>query len=199
MSTYQRLINTILCSFLAIVAVFSFVACGSDESVSTYELAAMETKPVVTTKENDTRFLVRAVELRYEQILINKLAQQRTSNEEIRAIAASLEQANRDAKSALASLAIMKSIKVPGVPTASAQAAYDSLNVFTVEEFDLAYITAAMKGYDDAIAQFESAGRETLDAEIQAKVAAMLPELRTQKAKVAQFDITMNAISAVTD
>lgn len=197
MLTYQQLIKTVLCSLFGIIALFSFTSCGDNNAVTTTELASMDTRPIQTTKENDTRFLVRAVEMRYEQILLNKLAQQRTSNEELRAVAATLEQANRDAKSALASLGFMKSIKVPAAPTPSAQAAYDTLNTAGVEIFDAAYIAAVIQGYQEAIQQFENAGSARIDPEINAKVTAMLPDMRAQLTKVQQLNATANALSMV--
>lgn len=195
MLTYQQLIKTFLCSLVAVIALFSFTSCGDSNTVTTYELASMDTKPTQTTKENDTRFLVRAVEMRYEQILLHKLAQQRTSNEALRAVAASLEQANRDAKSALASLGFLKSIKVPAAPTPSAQAAYDTLNTAGVEIFDATYIAAVIEGYQEAIRQFETAGSAQIDPEINAKVTAMLPDMRAQLTKVLQMNANNDALS----
>jgi putative membrane protein len=196
MSTYQHLAKTALFAFALVIASFSFTACGGDDSVTTHELASMTPVVAPSTQEQDKKFLIRAVEMRYEQILLNKLAQQRSSNEEIKAVAAALEQANRDGKSALASLGYSHSIKVPAVPTASAQAAYDTLNTAEVEFFYTEFINAVVKGYNDAIAHYEGAGRAQLNPDIQAKVTAMIPDLRSQLAKVNQVVMTENATAS---
>src|SRR5688572_29399923 len=133
--------------------------------------------------------------MKYEQALLGKLAQQRTSSEEIRTLAKMLEDASREEKSALASLAIMKSIKVPSAPTPSAHAAYDSLNVATVEEFDFAYIRSAILGYNDMIAHFENGTRADMDPDIKAKALAMIPGMRTHLSKALEADAHMNPVS----
>jgi putative membrane protein len=196
MSTHQHLAKTVLFAFTLVIAAFSFTSCGGDNSVTTHELASMTPAVAPSTQEQDKQFLTRAVEMRYEQILLNKLAQQRSSNEEIKAVAAALEQANRDGKSALASLGYSHSIKVPAVPTASAQAAYDTLNTAPVEFFDIEFINAVVKGYNDAIGHYESAGRAQLNPDIQSKVTAMIPDLRTQLAKVTQINTTENSTAS---
>ena len=195
MLSCPHLIKSILYSSLVVLATFCFVSCGDKPEYVTTELAAVQIKPTDLTKETDQRFLVRAVEMKYEQALLGKLAQQRTSSEEIRTLAKMLEDANREEKSALASLAIMKSIKVPSAPTQSAHAAYDSLNVATVEDFDFAYIRSAIQGYNDMIAHFENGTRAEMDPDIKAKALAMIPVMRTHLSTVVQVDAHMNPMS----
>ncbi len=195
MLSCQHLVKSMLHSALFVIATFCFVSCGDKPEYVPTELAASNPKPTDLTRETDKQFLVRAIEMKYEQALLGKLARQRTSSEEIRTIAQMLEDANREEKSSLASLAIMKSIHVPSAPTQSAHAAYDSLNVATVEEFDFAYIRSAIQGYRDMIAHFENGTRAEMDPDIKAKAMAMIPVMRTHLSKTMEIDAHMNPVS----
>ncbi|MEO5907478.1 MAG: DUF4142 domain-containing protein, partial [Saprospiraceae bacterium] len=181
-----------LYSAMVLIASFIFISCGDKPEYVTTELSTAQVKPINLTKETDKQFLVRAVEMKYAQALLGKLAQQRTSSEEIRTLAKMLEDANREEKSALASLAIIKSIQVPSAPTQSAHAAYDSLNVATVEEFDFSYVRSAIQGYNDMIAHFENGTRTEMDPDIKAKALAMIPVMRTHLSKAMEVDAHIN-------
>ena len=159
------------------VVLFLTVACGKKQDAA-IDVSAAQITPANLTKENDERFLVRAAEMKYEQILLGKLAKGRSSVEEVKQLALLLEEANRAQKSELASLGIVKTIKVPAAPTASAHQAYDTLNTAGIEGFDTKYLTFVIQGYQQAISHFESAGSGSIDVDIKAKAVAMLPEMR---------------------
>lgn len=200
MSTYQLLIKSVLYSSLVFLCGLFLVSCGSDRSADSAEVAAAQIQPAaVSTKENDKQFLLQAVEMKYEQILIAKLAQTRSSSEEIKALAKMLEEANRTEKSSLASLGYMKSIVVPSAPTQTAHDAYNKLNETTVDEFDFAYISRAVKGHQDAISLFENAARGQIDPDIKAHATAMLPEMRNLLSKAREVETMMNPVSVLVD
>lgn len=195
MLTCQRLINSFLGSFLFAMALFSLTSCGNDGSSENINVSLAQVQPVESTKEADQRFLIRARELKYHQIMLSKLAFQRSGNEEVKSLARMVEDRNRDEMMALGSLAIIKSIKVPTVPPQSAHAAYDTLNQFAVEEFDYAYLSSVISGYNDGISHFESASYAKLDPEIQAKAAAMLSDMRSQQTMAKDLNARMNPVS----
>ena len=195
MSTCQQFFKSGLYTSLFFICMLSLVACG-DKSDANAEIAVAQVKPSVDlTKENDKRFLVRAVEMKYEQILLGKLAQTRAALEEIKSFGKFLEEANRNSRSTLSSLAIMESIKVPSAPTQTAHAAYEQLNQGTVEEFDNAYIAYVIRSHNEAITMFENATRGSIDPDIQAKASALLPELRDHLSKAMELNAQMNPVS----
>lgn len=177
-------------SFALVLLVFA--ACGKKHDAEAVDISAAQITPANLTKENDERFLVRAAEMKYEQILLGKLAKGRSSVEEVKQLAAMLEEANRTQKSELASLGIIKTIKVPSAPTASAHQAYDTLNTAGIEEFDLEYISFVIQGYQKAISHFESATGGSIDADIKAKAVAMLPEMRQHLSKAMEVDALLH-------
>lgn len=195
MLTYQHFLKSVLCCSVVLMATFGFTSCGNKSEVSVSQASVAQVKPADLTVENDKRFLNEAVEMKYQQVMLGKLAQQRSSNEEIKGLAKLVEETNRSEKSALASLAIMKSISVPGAPPASAQAAYDTLNKSTVEDFDFAYVRFVIEGYTQAISHFENAATASIDKDIQAKASSMLPDMRSHLFKAKELDTQVNPVS----
>ncbi len=196
MLSCQHLIKSLLFSCALMIALFTFNGCSDNHQMDSKEISLAQIQPVVvSTKENDKQFLVRAVELKYEQILMAKLAYRRAGSEEVKNLATILEDANRNSKSALASLGIIKSIAVPSGPTTSAQAAYDNLNQETVEDFDVAYVRLAIQGYNAVISHFEAASHLNIDPDIKSMATAMLPELRSHLSMAKNIDAHQNPIS----
>ncbi len=195
MLSYQQFLKSVVCCSVLMMAAFGFTSCGNKSDVQVSQAAVAQVNPADLTIENDKRFLNEAVEMKYQQVMLGKLAQQRSSNEELKALAKSIEEANRTDKSALASLAIMKSISVPGAPPASAQAAYDTLNKATVEDFDFAYVRFVIEGYTQSISHFENAATASIDKDIQAKAASMLPDMRSHLGRAKEMDTRMNPVS----
>ena len=183
---------------LSFLFMIGFTACGNEQTgqVSMASMAPLTTKD---TKEKDRQFMTRAVEMNYEQIMIAKLAWRRATSEAIRTLAKDLEDANRAERSMIASLGVMKSIAVASIPTPSAQAAYDSLNLATIEEFDHLYIQRVMEGYQEAIRHFEQGTTAEVDPDIKAKAKEILPLLRAHYSRVSMFSGQMNPVSEVTE
>ena len=181
---------------MAIILIVLLSSCGEKTSVTIEEAAVSADVPSVDiTKESDKQFLLRAADILYEEILVGKLAQTRAGTPEIKELAKMLEDASRETKMKLGSLAIIKSIPVPSVPTPVAHAAYDTLNKESIEDFDYVYIRKAMQRHHDVISHFESAGGAKLDPDIKSYASATLPGLRLQLTKVQELDARMNPIS----
>ncbi|MDQ3016587.1 MAG: DUF4142 domain-containing protein [Bacteroidota bacterium] len=198
MSSYPTFLKSLVFSTLIVLSAFTITSCGDDQATIP-QAAAAQVNPADLTRENDSRFLIRAVEMKYEQVMLSKLAQQRSSNENIKGFAKMIEDANRAEKSALASLAISKSISVPGIPTKTAQAAYDSLNRASIEDFDFKYVRLVIQGYSDEINHFELATTSKIDPDIQAKAAGMLSDMRLHLMKAKELDAQMNPISELVE
>lgn len=195
MATCSHYIKSLLGSVLFLIALFNFAGCSNDQSQVNNVVQAQIKPNTDLTKENDKQFLVRAVEMKYEQILLGKLVQQRSATDEIRQLAKMLEEANREEKSSLASLGIMKSIAVPSTPTKLALDGYAKLNEASVEDIDFAYLGQVVLNYNDQILLFENATRENLDQDIQSKALSMLPDMRNYLSKVRELNAHMNPVS----
>ena len=198
MEACSRLFSSMLVSTFLLLTCISFISCSDKKPLEDSVSLAQVSPITASTKENDKRFLARAVEMKYEQILLGKLVQRRSVSEEVKGLAKMLEEANREAKSSLASLSIIKSISVPSAPPQIALDAYDQLNASSVEEFDFAYIDQVIQLHNDAISLFENATHGNLDPEIKSIASAMLPDIRNHLSKAIELNAHMNPISMAT-
>lgn len=196
MFTYQQLRGFLLLCLVSIISGAVFTGCGNN--AESKEVVIAQIKPETpSTKANDEKFLVRAAEMYFEEILLAKLAQQRGSTNELKEYARNLENYSRDSKSEIASLGIMESIKVPSAPTQTAHAAYDTLNKVVVEEFDTEFLRQVIQRHNDAIAYFENASKGAVDPDIQAKAIAMIPSLKDQLSKAMALESNVNAVAEI--
>ncbi len=196
MLTSQILKNSLLLSSLFLISLLSFTSCSDNQKVIVTEASLAPIKPNADlTKESDKKFIVSAYEFNWYQIMLSKLASRRTSSEEVRQFSTMLEDASRDTKTALGSLAIMKSIRISSNPTQAVTAAYDTLNLSTVEDFDIAYCNMIIQSHKDAIALFENATRDNLDPDIKAWASSVLPDLRAHLLNVTACETHLNPMS----
>ncbi|MEO6130387.1 MAG: DUF4142 domain-containing protein [Saprospiraceae bacterium] len=147
------------------------------------------------TKESDERFLAKAAEFNFEGVLLGKLAVRRATSEEVKAMAQMMEDQHRETKSAIASLAIYKSIPIPEEPTQANHDAYDKLNQFTTIDFDIAYCDMVIQSHKDAVALCENATHDNHDADVQKLASKMLTDMRSHLAKAEELKAHLNPIS----
>ena len=197
MTTRQHLNKSAFILSVLFVVLFGLSSCGN-KSMDNTEVSVAQIKPAANpTKEHDERFLVRAAEMNFEEILRGKLAFKRATSEEVKELGRLLEEANRNAKSTLTGMGYKKSIMIPSAPNQVAHAAYDILNKATVEEFDAAYINLVIEGHNNAISHFENAVSGNIDPDIKALAQTMLPEIRNHLSKAMDLNARLNPVSEV--
>ncbi|MEP6645831.1 MAG: DUF4142 domain-containing protein [Saprospiraceae bacterium] len=181
------------------VLLFAFgiglMSCGQKQPESLSASMQLNIPKSDQTKEIDGRLLAQAAQFNMEGILLGKLATRRANSEEIIALAQMMEDSHREAKSAIASLAIYKGIAIPSEPTAANHDAYDKLNLNEVADFDLAYCNIIIDSDKDAIAKFESATQEHHDPDVEKIVLKLLPEMRAHLAKAKECRMHLRPIS----
>ena len=171
-------------------------SCGdnpkTDSKAAAQELNKPNSDP---TKESDERFLVNATEYAFKEILIGKLAQQRSTNQQVIELGKTMENAHRELKSALGSLAIVKSIAIPHTAPQSALASYDKLNEKSKSDFNLEYCAMTIQDHKDAISLFENAERGNHDPDIQALATSMLTAMRARLSQAEACQSHLNPVS----
>lgn len=196
MLTCQILKKSLLLSTFMLVSVFSFMSCNNDRQVIVAQASLVPAKPNVDlTKENDKKFIVSAYDFNWYQIMLSKLASRRTGSEELQQYSAMLENSSRDTKTALGSLAIMKSIRISSDPSQVVNDAYEQLNQNAIEDFDVAYCTMIIQSHRDAITLFEYATRDNIDPDIKSWASSMLPELRAHLLNATACQAHLNPMS----
>lgn len=180
MTTLHFFKNSMVLAFLLFVSAFTFTACGDNaKKTDTEEVAEDQNKPNSDlTKESDERFLVRATEINMEEIELGKLAQQKGTHADVKALGKMMEDGHTKALNDLKTLAASKSIAVPAASTQDAINAYNKLNEKSGDEFDREYCDMMVKGHKDAISLFENATQGNNDPDVKTWASNMLPDLR---------------------
>ena len=199
-----RHFTNILLSCLCTLCMLSLVACGGDNPPQdSMEAAQQLNEPKAdVTKESDERFLVKAAEMHLEGIILTKLARQRSVEPTVKEVSLMLEDAHRNAKSALSALARSKSIAIPLAATQNSQEVYNKLNEKSQEEFDMEFANLMVKSHKDAIDLYAAATRGNNDGDVKNFAVGMLHELRNHLMKSEELQSKLRAaedISAVVD
>ena len=202
MLTYHHLTKSLLFSIMMLytiligVAIFSLGACNDSQAVDSKKLAEEMNEPKSDpTKERDEKFMVQAVEINQEQIMLAKLAQQRSGSEEVKTFARMVEDSHRNGNSALSSLAIRKTIAIPGTTTQKVMDEYNKLNESSVTDFDREYCRMVVDSHKEAVNTFESYTNGKCDPDIQAWAMTMLQEMRDHLSKAMEMDAHLSPLS----
>ena len=129
--------------------------------------------------EDDSDFMVFAAETDMKEIELGKLAQQKSTNPDIKALGKMMVDQHMAASVTTKALAAKKNVSLPTALTEKGQEAYKDLNHKTGHDFDKAYADMMVDGHEKAISKMEKASEKATDADIRMWAADMLPTLRT--------------------
>lgn len=130
-------------------------------------------------KEDDSEYLVDASEVDMEEIGLGKLAQQKSTNADVKALGKMMVEQHEKSSAALKEVAAKKNISLPTSLTEDGQKAYKDLNDKNGHDFDKKYVDLMVSGHEDLIKKMEKASEKAADADIRMWAANMLPTLRT--------------------
>jgi putative membrane protein len=124
----------------------------------------------------DTTFLQTAGRDGQAEVALARLAQRKTSNDDVKSFAAHLQSDHEKANSQLTSLARAKKVTVPAM-SAEQGATRDRLDKLSGAEFDRAYISEMIDAHQKAIDAFTN-GADSADADVKAFASSTLPTLK---------------------
>ena len=128
--------------------------------------------------EDDSQYLVDAAEVDMKEIELGKLAETKSTNADIKALAKMMIDAHTKASAATKDLAAKKGITLPAALTDKGEDARKDLNDKTGADFDKAYADAMVDGHEKTIKEIEKASEKAKDPDVRTWAAQMLPELR---------------------
>ena len=128
--------------------------------------------------EKDAQFLVDATEINLEEIQLGQLAQEKSSNADVKQLAKMMVTAHSSSLKSVTALAKKKLVTIPDSTSAKAQSAYTELSAKTGNDFDKSYCAMMVDGHKNAIARFEKESTESRDMDIKDWSTTMLPDLR---------------------
>ena len=162
---------------------FGMTSCKDNKETDPKEMAEDENEmkfdDTNEAKEDDSDYLVFAADVNMKEIQMGKLAQQKSTNADVRAYAEMMINDHTKALEALKKTAEAKNISLPTALSEDAQKAYDDLNDEKAEDFDKKYVDMMVDGHEKIIKKMEKASEQANDEEIRMWAADMLPTLRT--------------------
>jgi len=174
---------------LTVASLFAFYSCNEarrEQEQDSNEVAeeANEEKFEDKDMEKDADFVAEAVAANYAEIKMAKLAQQRSSNAEVKEIARMLEKDHTKVLSELKTLAQSKSITVPVEEEDAAKRKMENLTDESGEDFDKKWLEQMEDSHEKSINKFERRAEKGEDADIKAFASKTLPHLRMHKEKI---------------
>jgi len=128
-------------------------------------------------KEDDSQYLVEAATTDLKEIEIGKLAQQKSSDPDIKAFGKMLEEDHMKSSADVQKLAQLKNISLPAALTEDGQKMYKELDEKTGLDFDKKFADMMVDGHQKAIDKMTKASEEASDEEIRVWASNKLPTL----------------------
>lgn len=173
---------------MMVLAASLMAACTPKEkAVDTTEVAeeANEDKFENRKDEKDAQFVADAVAGNFAEIEMAKLASQKSTNAQVKEVAAFLETEHTKLLGALQTLATSKSISVPSDKSEDAQKKIDDMvKEEDQKDFNKEWCKEMTDKHEKTIKDFEDRAEKTEDAEIKALITETLPHLRAHLDKV---------------
>jgi putative membrane protein len=182
----QELIMTPVYKLITLIVLIITISCDRtqlDDSNKTAEKANDE-KFRTNEARDDADFIVKAVANHYTEIKLAKVAEKRSANQEVKAMAHLLE---RDYEKSLLDLKAFAEHKVISLPVEEKSEERNSVEKFRNEsgkDFDKKWCREMIHAHEDAITQFEKRMEKSKDSDIKALANKTLPNLRTQIEKL---------------
>ncbi|GAO42435.1 DUF4142 domain-containing protein [Flavihumibacter petaseus] len=171
-----------------------FTACNNaanTEDKSAEKVAEEKNDDKFTTKtsEKDAQFVVDVVAANRAEIKYAQLAQQKSTNAEIKKVAAHLESAHEKLLASLEAIAKTKAISYPTDVTDDARKDIDKLA--DDKNFNKEWCKTLVDKHEKTISKLESASTETTDSELKSWIDNALPEVRMHLDELKKCDATL--------
>ena len=168
--------------FTGTIILFAFVfnSCKKDKNIDTKEIAQEENEEKFDNSkqdEKDSRYLVEAGETDSKEIEIGKLAQEKSTDADVKAFGKMLVDDHTQAAGDVKKLAARKNISLPDSMTEEARKEYDDLNKKSGLDFDKKFAEMMVKGHEKAIDKMTEAAEEAADEEIRYWATNKIPTL----------------------
>lgn len=142
----------------------------------------------------DSDYVVLAAATNRAEIELAKLAQTKSTNADVKALAKELEAAHTTSEKGVKDLAAKKNITIPATLSEDGQEEYADLNEKSGVDFDKAYADAMVDGHEKYINKVEKAAEKAEDPDIKMWAANTLPALRAHLDKAKALKAKTDAL-----
>lgn len=147
-----------------------------------------EAKFKTDSSEDKAEFFVEAVSGNYGEIKLAQLAQQRSSDKQIKEIAKTLEADHTAALEELKTLASSKAISIPTEEPDKTKDLIKDLSDDKPADFDKAWVKAMMDKHEKTINSYEKELNDSKDEALKAWITKVLPIIRTHHDKLMAYN-----------
>lgn len=166
---------------LILLLVLAAMSCKNENKPAEMEEVAQEENGSksdgIKNAEDDAQYLVEAAATDLQEIEIGKLAQQKSSDQDVKAFGKMLEEDHMKSSAEVKKLAQIKSISLPGTLTKDGQKMYEELDEKTGLDFDRKFAEMMVDGHQKAIDKMSKAAEGASDEEIRAWASSKIPTL----------------------
>lgn len=181
-------------AFLVGSAIF-FGACNNNTSNESdpKELAEESNEAKFNTRdsEKNANFVVDAVASNNTEVSLAQLAQQRSTNSQVKQLAQKLEKEHAEMVSSLRSIAEGNAISIPEGLTDDARKDYNDLNDKKAEDFDKAWLKEMKNKHEKTINKYTDALDDVTDTSIRQWIEQALPKVRMHLDEVTRLHDSM--------
>ncbi|RKS25612.1 putative membrane protein [Flavobacterium endophyticum] len=166
---------------LILLLVLAAMSCKNENKSAEMEEVAQEENGSksdgIKNAEDDAQYLVEAAATDLQEIEIGKLAQQKSSDPDVKAFGKMLEEDHMKSSAEVKKLAQLKNISLPGTLTEDGQKMYEELDEKAGLDFDRKFAEMMVDGHQKAIDKMEKAAEGASDEEIRAWASGKIPTL----------------------
>jgi putative membrane protein len=132
----------------------------------------------------DSAFYKHAAEGGMAEVQLGTLAQQKSSNAEVKDFGAMMVKDHTAANDKLKSIAASKGISLPSDPSVGQMATKAKLEVLSGSTFDQSYIKAMVKDHEETLKEFKKEASAGQDSDAKAFAAATSPTIQAHLTRI---------------
>ncbi len=133
-------------------------------------------------KRSDKSFIEDAYKDGLGEVQLGEMAQRKTGNAEVKALATRLVTDHKAANEELKALAASKKVELATEPGMMADGKFKKLDGKTGDDFERSFVEAVVKDHKDDIQTFEKKANDAEDPDVKAFAAKTLPALKSHLA-----------------
>jgi putative membrane protein len=174
--------------FMLAIAAYALQGCNgssksgnSDSTATTKDSTTMAkdtSKMAAATGNADTAFATKAANGGMAEVALGKLAQQKSTNADIKKFANMMVTDHGKANGELMAIAKSKNIALPATVDAGHQKKMDDLSKMTGKDFDKAYVDAMVDGHKKTLDLMNDEAKNGKDADLKAFAAKTAPTVQ---------------------
>ena len=182
------------------LSVFAFQACNSNKDSKDMADSLNQVKDTtsnvmntggIAVEEFDAEFATKAAVGGMGEVLMSKLALEKSTNATVKDFATMMVTDHSKANDELMAIAKTKNITLPSALDADHQKVYDDLQAKTGTDFDKAYVNAMLDGHKSTLDLLQKEEKDGKDAELKAFATKTAPVVDGHLTKIKAIDSAM--------